>query len=409
MKSWMSLFSLACLFGAAYATDFPEREPNDTWPPTSILGTLQSGDRVTGRISTSADEDYSFIKTKGTITPGWYRFRFQVTGLPQGGDSVLEVLDTNDSPYLLAYSDDPAPGVTPSDAKYDMWTNGSDIVWGLHIYGWDTVDIWNYQIVVTITPIAATDAGTFPAGLLTFTHTMTDGQLSLFTDTGGFIKDVPVVHTLSATLTEGDYWLCLSQFDSLFPMPEQDRTGVGLGEQAAGSYSIDVNGAQFNGSLAYSDAKWYKFHVTGSQKTIFGKVDLGGLMGTSAGVAMRFDLRQPGTQTILQTTQVPLDGSGNYQFLTGLSGMVDVAAFGPVWLRSVLPLNLNGTTTGVDFSLTGGDVDHDNKTDLLDITTVLLNWAGSGVGTTGDATWDGVVDLFDLSLTLVNFGQTGAP
>lgn len=138
-------------------------------------------------------------------------------------------------------------------------------------------------------------------------------------------------------------------------------------------------------------------------KQISGSVNLEAFKGDRSTVTIAFQVRKAGNT--LESHNVPLSESGAYSFSTSQSGVVDVTAKGTVWLRQLVTVNLGGTTTGVGFDLTAGDVDSNNAVDLNDLTMELVHFAEPGP--LGDANGDSSVDLLDLSLSLVNFGLTG--
>lgn len=56
-------------------------------------------------------------------------------------------------------------------------------------------------------------------------------------------------------------------------------------------------------------------------------------------------------------------------------------------------------------TLIGGDVNNDNRIDILDLSYVAYRF--NEVDANADANGDGVVDILDLSLTAGNFGKSG--
>jgi len=421
-KACFALFACMAL-GTARGADFPEQEPNNTFPPASVLGLLNSGDRVVGSISSGTDVDYHYIKVAGTGTPGLYRYRFQITGVPAGGDSQLTIFDTGNPYNTLVLSDDAEPDVLTSDARYDLWTDGTTTQWGLLVEGYYDTDIWPYQVKVTVTPISAIEAGSFAQGAFAIDTSPTSGipgqigdtALTLFNSSHGVVATDDDGGTdwlskidLPSGLPPGDYWACVSAFETYFPEADMDRRGVGLGEKDAGKYIVDIHGQQFSGTLAYGDANWYHFTITGP-KQVSGIVQLPGYSGDKSNVAIRFDLRQSGTTNVLETHLLALGTDGSYSYNTNLTGMVDVAAKGDIFLRSVLPLDLGGSTSGFDFGLIGGDADGNNAVNIFDISKVLQNYGATGVATPGNVNGDGQVNIFDISLVLQNYGKSGAP
>jgi len=140
--------------------------------------------------------------------------------------------------------------------------------------------------------------------------------------------------------------------------------------------------------------------------SLSGTITLNGLIPSPAGINLTIEFRNPGTQTVVASYPVTLDGSGGYAVPSVLSGTFDIAVKHANWLRQVLASqNVSGATVA-NFSLINGDANYDNAVDLIDLNAVL---AAFGLTGQSDVNWDGTVDLLDLNIVLNNFGFVGAP
>ncbi len=421
---FLSIFAASCV---AYATDFPEHEPNNSFPPGASLGLLSSGDRIVGDISSSSDVDWHYFDTLGTGSFGLYRYTF-TTQIPAGKDSILMIFDSNpvpdpdfpDSPkYVLNYNDDAVPGVAAySRCEYDMFTNGQNVRWGAFIEGFTSQDVWAYGIQATWEKIIPVDVGAYAPGNIVLDTTksaeMDDTEIVVFDANGNMVAyndDIDGTHRLShleKNLASGDYYICLTSAAAYLPTAGQDRTGVGPGDLSDGAYTLTINGTDYNGSITIGSANWYIVHI-GNPKTISGTVTLEAIKGDPATVAVTFEIREQGTQNVLQSTTKNLNSDGSYSFSTSLTGTVDIAAKGPVYLRSKQTVDLSGSTSGIDFELTAGDTTGDNVVDLKDISPIFVYFETTGLWTEGDINGDAIVDIFDLNLPFLHFGESGAP
>jgi hypothetical protein len=420
MARW-SRALMACLISVpgamAAATDFPEQEPNDTFPPSASLGLFQSGDRIVGAVDPELDVDYHYIDTLGTGQFGLYRYVFTTEGIPEGGDSLLTIFDTNIPCFTLAVSDDVEPGSALwSRAAYDLWTDGYETRWGVLIEGYNTSDMWPYAISVTWSPIELIEAGEFAAGEVVFDTSSSTGiqdtEIALFAADGTFLAtndDISGSNHLSrlpVDLAPGEYCLSVSAWNTRTPEPGQDRSGIGPGEADEGDYTLLINGIPFEGTIQRGFADWYRLTVVA--KAVYGHVSVDSFKGDLSQVEITFELREPGTQHVLQTEYLMLGSDGSYRFETSETGLVDVAAKGAVWLRSVQTVDLDGPPDPVDFSLVGGDANGDNEVNLVDVNLVLLNFGKTGSGLIGDVNGNAQVEIADLNLVLFRFSTVGA-
>jgi len=110
---------------------------------------------------------------------------------------------------------------------------------------------------------------------------------------------------------------------------------------------------------------------------------------------------------------VNLDASGNYSIPVVLPGTYDLAFKASHWLRVVVPnvTLADAEVTGVDVSLTNGDVDGDNEVTLFDFGELVAAFGSMP----GDSNWnpdadldgDAEVTLFDFGILVQNFGAIG--
>lgn len=123
------------------------------------------------------------------------------------------------------------------------------------------------------------------------------------------------------------------------------------------------------------------------------------------------ELRQGGIA--VRTETIFTDSAGNYVIPDVPPGTYDVAFKASHWLRVVVPnvTVVDSDVTGVDASLTNGDIDGDNEVTLFDFGQ-LVQAFGS---VPGDSNWnpdadldgDEEVTLFDFGVLVRNFGAIG--
>ncbi|MDW8290353.1 MAG: dockerin type I domain-containing protein [Armatimonadota bacterium] len=145
---------------------------------------------------------------------------------------------------------------------------------------------------------------------------------------------------------------------------------------------------------------------------IRGTVSLGDFGGDVTQVPVEVELRRDG-QT-LRTEQVSLDANGRYTLADVPAGTYDIAFKASHWLRAVVRgVVVTGAAdvTGVDVSLTNGDVDGDNEVSLLDFGALVAAF-GSGPGgdnwnPNADLDGDEDISLLDFGILVQNFGAVG--
>jgi len=144
---------------------------------------------------------------------------------------------------------------------------------------------------------------------------------------------------------------------------------------------------------------------------ISGNIELRDFGGDVTQVPVTVELRQNGN--VVRTATVNLDASGNYSIPAVLPGTYDLAFKASHWLRVVVPgvTVEDAEVTGVDVSLTNGDVDGDNEVTLFDFGELVAAFGSMP----GDGNWnpnadldgDEEVSLFDFGVLVKNFGLVG--
>jgi|GEM_PF-944910 hypothetical protein len=144
---------------------------------------------------------------------------------------------------------------------------------------------------------------------------------------------------------------------------------------------------------------------------VSGNIELRDFGGDVTQVPVTVELRQDGN--VVRTATVNLDASGNFSIPAVLPGTYDLAFKASHWLRMVVPgVTVDGAeVTGVDVSLTNGDVDGDNEVTLFDFGKLVAAFGSLP----GDGNWDPNADLdgdeevslFDFGVLVKNFGLVG--
>ncbi len=115
----------------------------------------------------------------------------------------------------------------------------------------------------------------------------------------------------------------------------------------------------------------------------------------------------------MRTGTIYVDASGNYTIPEVENGTYDLAFKASHWLRTVVAgVQVSDMdVSGLDVSLTNGDVDGDNEVTLFDFGRLVAAFGS----VPGDASWganadldgDEEVTLFDFGILVGNFGATG--
>lgn len=150
-------------------------------------------------------------------------------------------------------------------------------------------------------------------------------------------------------------------------------------------------------------------------RRIAGTVTLQGLVANAvAGSHVTVAIRNVGTTTALDTQIVTLDSSGNFSMVTSVHpGIYDIALKGSHWLRKTLANRAVGVfgISGVNATLTTGDVNGDNVVSLGDIGALRLAFGATSLSSNwnpeADLNGDGVVSLGDIGLLRQHYGEFG--
>jgi hypothetical protein len=152
------------------------------------------------------------------------------------------------------------------------------------------------------------------------------------------------------------------------------------GENPAGTWSLYIRdlGAVDTGTLDSIKVTARKGSLIPQATRIRGKVTLGDWIGAIAGQNVKIELRDTNGQ-VVDVKIVTLDSDGGYKFKTTYFGLVTATAIGQHWLHKSLPVFLDGgENPSNDFSLTNGDIDHDNTVSMSDYIEFNHNFDQSG-------------------------------
>ncbi|GBC93552.1 hypothetical protein HRbin15_02051 [bacterium HR15] len=155
-----------------------------------------------------------------------------------------------------------------------------------------------------------------------------------------------------------------------------------------------------------ADTEWEIWLTTENvPTTLQGTVSIAGYVGTANPIVLTFQLIDPYTGSVAQTTNATVNPSGNYSANVANAGLWRVRVKAPrVLARAFGAMGIVGPTT-LNFSMTPGDVNDDNTIDDADLLQVLFAFGSSDAG--ADVNGDGTVDDADLLLVLFNFGASG--
>ncbi len=134
-----------------------------------------------------------------------------------------------------------------------------------------------------------------------------------------------------------------------------------------------------------------------------GRIILSDYMPDPAGKIAQFTF-QSDAQTDMTTTT--LQAGGYYAVATMLNGTAQVRVYVPGWLSRRQTMTLAPGVT-VDWILTNGDANRDNRVDDADLLQVLFAFGQTGANLPADLNGDGAVDDADLLIVLFNFGSEG--
>ena len=116
-----------------------------------------------------------------------------------------------------------------------------------------------------------------------------------------------------------------------------------------------------------------------------------------------FNINKDGTQPKLKIETVPNLCLGEYTFALSVKGTFEEEEY-------IAPTVAVGGGGGIvtqtsTLSATAQKVDanKDNKIDVLDFNTLMVNWGNTSVGNVADFNGDGKVDVFDFNLLMINW------
>ncbi|MCS6829736.1 MAG: carboxypeptidase-like regulatory domain-containing protein [Armatimonadota bacterium] len=144
---------------------------------------------------------------------------------------------------------------------------------------------------------------------------------------------------------------------------------------------------------------------------ISGVIELRDYEGDVTQVPVSVQLRQNGMP--VRTETVYIDAAGNYTITDVEPGVYDLAFKASHWLRVVVRgvEVTSADITGIDASLTNGDIDGDNEVTLFDFGALVAAFGSvpGGSNWNPDADLDGDLDvtLFDFGVLVRNFGAIG--
>jgi|GEM_PF-2131312 len=146
--------------------------------------------------------------------------------------------------------------------------------------------------------------------------------------------------------------------------------------------------------------------------TIEGTITLEDWNPLPTGQKVTIELRDPITNTLVESKLVTLNGSGGYSFTTQKLGAYKLVAKAWHWLSDREPtLTLNGDRSGVDFILPNGDCDNDNTVSVFDYDVLSAAFDSVKNGPSWDARadldGDETVTVFDYDILSTNFDRDG--
>ncbi|MGQ9539686.1 MAG: carboxypeptidase regulatory-like domain-containing protein [Armatimonadota bacterium] len=174
--------------------------------------------------------------------------------------------------------------------------------------------------------------------------------------------------------------------------------------------NIQAGNPNNGGTAVFDNIRW-NGHLLRRAFAISGNIELRDYGGDVTQVPIVTQLRQGGVA--VRTETVYTDSAGNYVIPDVPPGTYDVAFKASHWLRVVVPnvTVADSDVTGVDTSLTNGDIDGDNEVTLFDFGQLVSAFGSSP----GDSNWnpnadldgDEEVTLFDFGVLVRNFGAIG--
>ncbi len=213
------------------------------------------------------------------------------------------------------------------------------------------------------------------------------------------------------------------------------REGTSAAGDSGGPALVSINGEwrivgvisaifQFDGSLAgsYSDGTLFSrtqpalsFIRDRAWETgrVDGIVTLEDLTIVPTGRMLTVQLLVPGTETLLETVTVPLAADGGYSFVTSRRGATDLrfSVAGYLRKRATNANITNNGPSGLNASLTAGDVNNDNEIGPADFSALSAAFGtfdgDAGYVQAADLNRDGEIGPLDFAILAGNFGEFG--
>ncbi|MCS6950701.1 MAG: dockerin type I domain-containing protein [bacterium] len=174
--------------------------------------------------------------------------------------------------------------------------------------------------------------------------------------------------------------------------------------------NIQAGNPNNGGTAVFNNIRW-NGALLRHAFAIRGNIELRDYSGDVTQVPIRAELRLDGMP--VRTETLFTDSAGNYVIPEVVPGTYDVAFKASHWLRAVVPnvTVVDADVTGVDASLTNGDIDGDNEVSLLDFGALVAAFGstpgGDNWNPNADLDGDGDVSLLDFGILVQNFGAVG--
>ena len=123
-----------------------------------------------------------------------------------------------------------------------------------------------------------------------------------------------------------------------------------------------------------------------------------------AGTPVTFEILQDGS--VVETVTTILDADGHYSFEASLAGDVTIRAKASHWLAKERSIDL--LTPVIDFSLINGDINGDNRINVLDYAVLKANYNKTDVsGHAADLNGDSRINVLDYIILKKNYNKIG--
>ena len=122
-----------------------------------------------------------------------------------------------------------------------------------------------------------------------------------------------------------------------------------------------------------------------------------------AGIPVTFEVWQDGM--LLETETATLDAAGNYEFETSVQGIIEIRAKASHWLARRASV---ATPGHADFTLSNGDINNDNRINVLDYIQLKANYNKIGLdGHPADLNGDSRINVLDYIILKKNYNKIG--